>query len=231
MHGTRWASAVLATTIVVGAGACKKTEPRSEPAASSAAEPDAPKAFGSRCVWLAFKGASPAAVVSALGLHEVAPSPWRAGLAGAYAGRVFVTPPLTDAGWVLAASTRFPDPGDRKHPDDATPLLERLSRALGEVQYFGTDADVGWQAWARYVNGAPARKLAYLGADNLVIWADGTITREEHELGLAYTKEGLREPPFPSEANVFQVAGAWSVDPSTLEARHLPPSVGTLGAL
>jgi hypothetical protein len=227
VRSARRATTILAA-VLAAAAACKKTEPAAPAAATVAAlAPDAPKAFGPRCVWLAFRAVAPAAVVSALGLHDVAPSPWLEGVKGAYAGRVFVTPPID--GWVLAASTRFPDTGDQKHADEATPALARWSQALGEVQYFGTDADVGWQAWARFVNGAPLRKVAYLGAHNLAMWADGEITPEERKLGLVYTREGLKEPPFPSEANVFALAGAWSVDPSTLEARHLAPSLGLLG--
>jgi hypothetical protein len=235
VRSARRATTILATVLAVTA-ACKKNETQNEtkneksaPAAPAptALAPDAPKAFGPRCVWFAFRGVAPAAVVRALGLRDVAPSTWLVGVKGAYAGRVFVTPPID--GWVLAASTRFPDTGDQKHADEATPALARLSQALGEVQYFGTDADVGWQAWARFVNGAPVRKLAYLGAHNLAMWADGEITPEERKLGLVYTKAGLREPPFPSEANVLALAGAWSVDPSTLETRHLASSLGLLG--
>jgi hypothetical protein len=222
---------VLALALLVAA--CKKFEP--SPAASAPVvaapaglTPDAPKAFGPRCVWLAFRTTSAAVVMRALALNDVAPSTWVDGVKAAYAGRIFVTPPMGE--WVLAASTRFPDPGDGNHPDLATPALTRLSQVVGEVQYFGTDEDVGWHAWARFVHGAPVRKLAYLAAHDLVIWADGEPSPEERKLGLVYTRKGLREPPFPSEKDLFAIAGAWSVDPSALETRHLPPSLGLVGS-
>jgi hypothetical protein len=229
LRSARTATVILAAALATAA-ACKKSEP--PPAAPApvvaAPTPDAPKAFGPRCVWLAFRTTSAAVVMRALELRDVAPSTWIDGVKAAYAGRIFVTPPID--GWVLAASTRFPDPGDGSHPDLATPALVRLSQAVGEVQYFGTDEDVGWAAWARFVHGAPTRKLSYLGAHDLVIWADGEPSSEERKLGLLYTRKGLREPPFPSEKNVFAIAGAWSVDPSALETRHLPPSLGLVGS-
>jgi hypothetical protein len=190
--------------------------------------PDAPQGFGPRCVWLAFRGASPEAVARALELHDAGSSTWAEGLKAAYQGRVFITPPID--GWVLAASTRFPDPGDKKHPDSATPALVRLSRALGEVQYFATYDVLDLHAWARFVNGAPVRKLAFLGADTLAVWDEGPLTPEERKLGLLYTAKTMDKPPFPSEANVFAIAGAWSLDPTTLQTRNLPPSLGVIGS-
>ena len=37
--------------------------------------------------------------------------------------------------------------------------------------------------------------------------------------------------PIPDEDDPMRVAAAWSLNPSTLEERHLPPSVGTIGRL
>jgi hypothetical protein len=225
VRSARSTVAVLATTLALGA-ACKKTEaPPSAPAAPVA---DQPQGFGPRLVWLAFR-ASPEMVARALEIHDPAPSTWAEGLKGAYQGRVFVTPPIDGTGWVLAASTRFPDPGDRKGKDEATPSLERLSRALGEVQYFATYDVIDLHAWARFVNGAAVRKLAFIGADGTVVWDEGDLTPEERKLGLLYTRKSLEKEPFPSEANVFALAGAWSVDPSTLQTRQLPPSLGLAG--
>jgi hypothetical protein len=232
VHSPRFATVILATALTF-ATACKKTEPKSatkaEPAAGALPlTPDTPEGFGPKCVWLAFRGATPEAVARALDLRNVAPSTWAEGLKSAYGGGVFVTPPVD--GWVLAASTRFPDPGDKQHEDKATPVLTRLSQAFGEVQYFGTYDDLGWHAWARFVKGAAVRKLAYLGEQGLVIWAEGEPTPEERKLGLLYTAKGLAKPPYPREENVFALAGAWSVDPTTLQTRHLPPSLGLAGA-
>jgi hypothetical protein len=231
--------AVVVAAPLVAAPACKKSEP--PPPAGPMLTPDTPQGFGPRLVWLAIRGASPEAVARGLQLQDPASSTWADGLKAAYQGRVFVTPPLvpsglhsgsqsgSDASWVLAASTRFPDPGDKKHPDAATPALVHLSQLFGEVQYFATYDVLDLQAWARFVRGAPVRKLAYLGADSTYVWADGDPTPEERKLGLAFSGKPVGEKG-PTEENVFAVAGAWSIDPSTLQTRNLPPSLGVVGS-
>jgi hypothetical protein len=219
--------ALLAGATLVAVPACKKSAP--PPPAALALTPDAPQGFGPRLVWLAFRGVGPEAVARGLELRDPMASTWADGLKAAYAGRVFVTPPLGDAGWVLAASTRFPDPGDKKHPDAATPALVHLSQLFGEVQYFATYDVLDLHAWARFVKGAPVRKLAFLGADSAYIWAEGDPTPEERKLGIIYTGQPAGDKQ-PTEENVFAVAGAWSVDPTTLQTRNLPPSLGVVGS-
>jgi hypothetical protein len=227
VRGARFVIIVLAAVLVT-APACKKKEPAFATLAGMLT-PDAPEGFGPRIVWFAFR-ASPEAVARALELKDPASSAWGDGLKAAYLGRVFITPPIGETGWVLAASTRFPDPGDRNHRDDATPTLERLSRALGEVQYFATYDVLDLHAWARFVNGTAVRKLAFLGADDLLLWADGEPTPKERELSVAFVAKGVIKEPFPTEENVFAIAGAWSVDPTTLQNRKLPPSLGVVGS-
>ena len=232
MRTARFVDAILAVVFVlsvaVSTPACRKQEPAPGAPAPAPLTPDGPLGFGPRCVWLAFRGASPEAVARALELRDPASSTWAEGLKAAYAGRVFVTPQID--GWVLAASTRFPDPGDKGHKDDATPALARLSRVFSEVQYFATYDVLDLQAWARFVNGAAVRKLAFIGADGTVVWAEGAPTPEERKLGLLFSASSLAKKPSPTEQNVYAVAGAWSVDPSTLQSRHLPPSLGVVGS-
>ena len=126
--------ALLLVSLASLASVCHKNE--APPPAQ-----ERPRSFGPRTVWLAFRGTTTQAVAKALDLREVAPLPWTPGLVGAYAGRVFATPPID--GWVLATSTRFPDMGGGQQADGATPLLARLSKQFDEVQYFGTHEDIG----------------------------------------------------------------------------------------
>ena len=225
MATTRRAARALVLTLAVFASAlaqgCHKKE-------APPPEQDRPQGFGSRTLWLAFRGATPQAVAKALDLREVAPLSWVAGVAGAYAGRVFVTPPVD--GWVLATSTRLPDVGGGQHADGATSLLTRLSHQFDEVQYFGTHQDIGWLAWARFVNGAPTRKFAYLAAQGAILWDEGALTNEEHALGLDFGAKAVRDGAVPDERDVFALAARWSVDPSTLGQR-LEPGTGLGGAL
>jgi hypothetical protein len=227
VRGARFAI-ILLGAVLLAAPACTKKEPAFA-ALSGTLTPDAPEGFGPRIVWFAFRS-SPETVARALELKNPASSSWADGLKAAYQGRVFITPPIAETGWVLAASTRFPDPGDRGHRDEATPTLERLSRTLGEVQYFATYDVLDLHAWARFVNGTAVRKLAFLGADNLLLWADGEPTPKERELSVAFVAKGVIKEPFPTEENVFAIAGAWSVDPTTLQTRNLPPSLGVVGS-
>lgn len=230
MRTVRSADVILAAVLVaplLAAPGCKKSAPQAP--AAPALTPDTPQGFGPRLVWLAFRGVGPEAVTRGLDLREPTASTWADGLKAAYAGRVFVTPPLGDAGWVLAASTRFPDPGDKKHTDAATPALVHLSQLFGEVQYFATYDVLDLHAWARFVKGSAVRKIAYLGADSAYVWAEGAPTPEERKLGIVYAGDPKGDKQ-PSEENVFAVAGAWSVDPTTLQSRNLPPSLGVVGS-
>jgi hypothetical protein len=216
-------------TLAALTSACRKHAPAETITGAPTPPPDLPRPFGPRCVWVAVHGATTAAVARALGLRDVAPSGWEAGVKGAYAGRVFVTPPID--GWVLAASVRFPDAGDASHEDRATPLLARLSDTFGEVQYFGTYDEIGWAAWARFRNGTAMRKLAVLAAQDALLWNVGELTTAERSLGLTIEGPRTKDAPPIDDHAVFTLARAWSIDPSALESRHLGPSLGILGAL
>jgi len=232
---------MLAATSVTAA--CRKVVVSSEPAAPSSPETprapapdvapvdDRPVSFGPKCLWIAVRGATPAAVARALQLDNVAPSTWATGVRSAYGGRVFVTPPL-GSGWVLAASVGFPDTGDALHADETTPFLERLAPLFPEVQFFATHSVIQWHAWARYVNGTAVRKFSFLGEDGTFIWDQGAPTPEEQKLGLVFKRVAAKEDdPLPLERNVMALAGLWSVDPSKLGAANLPPSLGLVGSL
>jgi hypothetical protein len=228
LSALRRASFCFILALAAFAPACRRHAPADESGGALTPPPDLPRPFGPRCVWLAVRGAKPADVARALGLRETAPSSWESGVKGAYAGRVFVTPPID--GWVLAASTRFPDAGDATHEDRATPLLARLSGALGEVQYFGAHDGIGWWAWARFKEGAAVRKAAVLAAQDAVLWNEGEPTTAEQSLGLTL-KGPSKGGAAIDDHGVFSLARAWSVDPSAIEARHLGPSLGIIGAL
>jgi hypothetical protein len=220
-------AAILALAALAAAGCHRRA---AVPDGPQTPPPDLPRAFGPRCVWLAVHGSSTMAVANALGLKGAGPSGWQKGVETAYAGGVFVTPPID--GWVLAASVRFPDAGRGDGKDDhATPLLARLSEALGEVQYFGAHEGIGWSAWARFRDGLPVRKLAVLSAQDAVLWNEGPPTPPEEALGVTVDHPAGAAEKRVDEHTVFKIARAWSVDPSAIEARHLGPSLGVTGSL
>jgi hypothetical protein len=67
-------------------------------------------AFGYKCSWLAIRDASPERVIAAVPVRHGRPTSWGDGIAAAYRGDVFVTPPLDR--WVLVVSTALPSWGD-----------------------------------------------------------------------------------------------------------------------
>ncbi|MCE9638047.1 MAG: hypothetical protein K8T90_20285 [Planctomycetes bacterium] len=190
---------------------------------------DRPVSFGYTSVWVAVRGRTPIDVVEALRLTSVVPVAWADGIDAAYGGRVFVAPPLD--GWVLAASTQFPDSGDGDHPDRATPFVEALSQRFGEVQYFGTHRVVEWHAWARAINGTFTRKFSWIGERGEVLWNEGARTDVERELHVGVEPDGTDDVQFPDEEHVLTIAAQWGVGPGTLDDRTDAPRLGYEGRL
>ncbi len=205
--------------------------------------PDQPISFGYKCSWLAIKADDPQDVIKALALRHVRRSNWKAGIDAAYAGEVFIAPPLD--GWILAVSGTFPWPGGPRFGDPCTPFLRQLAHAFPEVQFFATHRIVETHAWARLVNGMIIRQYAYSGESGEILWDVGIPTAEE-DLLLQKQEEWIRSFGeaehvddivtddsvylMPSESDVMRIAAAWSIDPSQLSERNLGTSIGHVGA-
>ncbi len=104
-------------------------------------------------------------MAAALELVETQATTWAEGVVAAYHGSVFVTPPVGD--WTLALSTAFLPQAFASAALKA--LLERLSRAFGEAQYFCTHADIDLHAWSRACEGRLVRGYGWLGRMQLAI--------------------------------------------------------------
>ena len=180
--------------------------------------------FGGKQAWLAVAGGEPGAVLAALGLRDLGPVPWRDGLDLAHLtdDRVVVTPPLPgarDTGWVLAAGRRLMTRG---------PDVVALSAALGtEVQFFATHRVTELHRWQRAVNGELVRTFGYVGQTGEVTSWSGEPDPAERDAGLP----GVLDEDatvLVAERDVFRVAGAWSIDPTTLTG--LAPGPLRIGA-
>ena len=196
-------------------------------------EPRSPASFGYKTSWLAIRGEDAHAVVSALGLRDAASSSWSEGLARAYDGDVFVTPPVD--GWILAVGAALGDALDWERLGPGDDWTTQLSSRLGtEVQLFSTHRGVEWHAWMRANSGVLERAYAY-AADDGVVADVGDITEAEDELGCELTgwsdedEYGETEPP--DESHVMEVAGRWSVDPTEIEDHYPELGPGWAGAL
>jgi hypothetical protein len=103
-------------------------------------------------------------------------------------------------------------------------MLNKLSKAFGEAQYFATHRVVEAHCWALSCDGKLIRGFEYVGEQGEITLDEGQPTEGELALG-----EGVLEQP--SEADLMQLAGAWSINPSALASTFTQPSLGYLGEL
>ncbi len=199
--------------------------------------PDAPIGFGYKCMWLAVKTGDKTRLAAMLQLRNVSDCNWQVGIARAYEGAVFVTPPLD--GWTLACGWGLPHGDSKEGIDEVKTLLETLSRTFGDAQFFCTHRVTEYHCWMKATGGHIDRVYSYLGETGENIAVEGQPTEFEQTLHLANTlsDEAKDEHYFdredvvwPDEELVMQVAGHWSVDPSKLDARtDIALGLGLLG--
>jgi hypothetical protein len=183
--------------------------------------------FGYKTGWLAVRDGDADAVLAQLGGEAIGPIGWREGIRQAYdtPNTVAVTPLLPGAdggkwllvvGWWLAAGHESID-------------TAALSRALGrEVQLFVTHRVVELHRWERAVDGSIVRSFEYIGEKGEVTRWTGDLDDVERAIGLPATFDPDRAPEeedyavIVGEQDVMRVAGAWSVDPTSLEGQPAP---------
>ncbi|MDQ3365930.1 MAG: hypothetical protein M3680_10935 [Myxococcota bacterium] len=201
--------------------------------------PDRPQSFGYKSTWIAVEAATTNEVVIAIcashpGARRVASSNWESGLhrtLGRFRSReVFATPPVH--GWVLVV-------GYHGAGEDLASLreLQELSATLDrEVLYFGSHRGVSYVHWVIADRGTLRR--AYAHVDGTTFYDVGTPPPHEAVLDLvgSLPERGAddRDPEpdegelrLPDESTVVHLAGAWSVDPTKLDAIE-EVSVGVL---
>ncbi len=183
---------------------------------------DDPAPFGYKCAWLAVRTDDPKLVATCLGLSNVKPSTWVAGIDAAYQGEVFLTPILKD--WVLAASVALPEFNLKGQEDRLSTLLADLGKAFPDVQYFATHRVVEYHGWARVIDGKFVRKYAFVGDRGETKRNEGDLSSEEKKLGLIYG-----DAKSPREEDVMSLARLWSIDPSTLDTQGFAKSSGFVG--
>jgi hypothetical protein len=178
--------------------------------------------FGHKQAWLAVREGEPAALAAALGLRDLGPVSWRAGIDLSYLtdDRVAMTPPLAGAGgrWLLATGQWLALYGGRAD-------ISGLSAVLGtEVQRFATNRVIEAHEWSRAVDGEYVRVFGYVGRSGAVTEWFGDADETEATLGLTKDPDDYDEPPsfVIGEEDVMLMAGAWSVDPTTLDGQPAP---------
>jgi hypothetical protein len=171
--------------------------------------------FGGKQAWLAVRGTDPARVIEALGLRDLGTVGWRDGMDLAHLtdDRVAVTPPLD--GWILATGRYL------LRPDVPVDVIGLSGRLHTEVQFFATHRVTELHRWQRAADGELIRAFGYVGQTGEVTSWSGEPDPAERAAGLpAELDEDATI--LVGENDVLRVAGAWSVDPSTLSGRAAP---------
>lgn len=202
-------------------------------AASSAAMADF--IFDQPACWVAIRSRNLSLVQEVVGLQDASSCSWMEGLTEVVTdNRLFISPPIRE--WILVFGPSLPRPSD--DIDQCFRFLTRLSKELGEVQYFSRDSVTYEHAWARLVDGTVVRAYAWFRE---TLWNQGHFSEAERSTGVQTF--GYAEAPDPAElgaqdryrANterIYALAGRWSVDPSRVNQSDLMSSgLGVSGSL
>jgi hypothetical protein len=178
--------------------------------------------FGAKQAWLAIRDGDAELVSAVLGLRDLGPLSWRAGVDLSYLtdDRVLLTPPLPGADgadWLLVA-------GRWLVQTTSTLDVATLSDLLAtEVQYFATHRVVELHRWQRARDGELLRSFAYLGETGEVTDWRGEPDPVELSIGLpAVLGDSDETDVLVGEADVMRVAAAWSLDPVRLDGLPAP---------
>ena len=187
--------------------------------------------FDQPCRWLAIKGHNPRAVQEALHLHAPMPCSWEEGLLEARERKLFISPPV--AGWILVVGSSLPDPTEVV--DECYHFLTKLSRKLGQIQFFSANRALNHHAWALVDKGRVLRAYAWAGE---TVWNQGPMTAAEKELKLAcfnYVDDAVdfdqKDQLALNSERVPMLASRWSVDPTSIDERQFQNGYGIKGEL
>jgi hypothetical protein len=182
--------------------------------------------FGYKTAWLAVRDGDVDDTLTALGVRRVGPVGWSEGIDRAYRERdvIVATPRLPGAGgdpWVLVMGRWLAYQLDEI---DAAQLSTVLGR---EVQLFASHRVVELHRWERAAAGATVRSYEYLGERGEVLRWQGEPDQVERAIGLPdrFDPADAEDPPdgcLVGEQDVMRVAGAWSVDPTSLDDEPAP---------
>jgi hypothetical protein len=163
-------------------------------------------------------------------MRTVLPSNWTAGIAEAVNVGGFATPSID--GWVLVVGRDVAAATLDARRVEA--MLTALGAVFGAAQWFVTDDENDRHGWAIAASGELVRGYAFAG-EHGHIWWHGDVTDAEHALRCFVDDPRDSSDDevkwWPERRTVLALARAWSVDPSALPERDLPPSRGWLGRL
>ncbi len=195
--------------------------------------PDLPLGFGYKISWMAVKTKNIQMLSQLLKLKKTSICNWKYGINAAYENSIFITPSID--GWALVCGNELPD-GDSNEIQE---ILITLSKEFHEAQFFSTHRVTEYHCWIKAVEGKVIRIYSYVGESGENISVNGKLTDFEKKFNLinTFSKEAEDSNYFdredltiPDEELVMQIAGNWSLNPTTLNERaDLPLSLGILG--
>src|SRR5262245_58434672 len=194
---------------------------------------DTMRGFGHKTAWLAVREDRDGAtrgeeatdvIFAALEATRRKDVDWVSGLDRSYVSDEWLvaTPPLPGAQksrWLLVVGRRLLLREGQVDPVGLSTVLDT------EVQYFGTHRVPEYHRWTRAVHGILVRSFAYLGeTGELRSWV-GDPDNTELAIGLPPEEPAPDHSLIIGEADVMRMAGAWSVDPTSLDGK---PATGPL---
>jgi hypothetical protein len=165
--------------------------------------------FGYKTSWIAIRSEDGNSISEALGLRNVPRIGWVDGVAAAYVGGLFVTPPVGGFTFVVG-------------PEASQGSAQLIADRLGcEVQVFESYRNSDNFIWERFQQDSGLRSFRFSDGEFVNV---GELTEIERSIGLeefvSVWGSDVDELPddlfMPSEESVLQVAASWGIDPSTL---------------
>lgn len=182
---------------------------------------DEPIAFGYKNLWFAVKTNQKEKIAELLGLVVLGRANWKDGVDQAYDNRIFITPEVE--GWTLICGEGLMGLVEDEGADVS--ILNKLSAAYGEVQYFCTHRVTEYHVWASSRDGVLVRYYSYLGEQGCNLRIEGSPSEVEQGFQLinTFSDDAKADDYFeredivvPDEGLVMSVAKAWSVSPIEL---------------
>ncbi len=189
-------------------------------------------------MWFAIKTTKQQEVAEIVGVTHLVKSNWENGIKEAYNKSIFITPVIND--WTLVVGWGLPRGDSKDSLQKIKKLITALSARFGEAQFFCTHRVIEYHCWMKSMHGNIDRVYSYHGelGENPNIYGDPTEIELRYNLVDASSKEtqpndssNNEDLTYPNEEFVMKIARDWSIDPSTLDDKKYPKSLGMIGFL
>lgn len=181
--------------------------------------------------WLAVQCKDMRLVEKSLRLKNTKPCAWDDGLHAGKDHQLFLSPPI--GGWILVFGpglTHFAN-----DPDACFRFIRMLSGQTGVVQFFSANRIVNHHGWVLANEGEILRGYSWAGE---TVWNQGPMTAAERALGIVCFDYGEKvpldetleaDPALSNTEKVPQLAGRWSINPTSINLKPWMRQTGLVG--